>query len=112
MSITDRQRAEAEEHRPDDHGPDVCGDPECFPSCLECGQDWPCATAALLAEWAASLPPTDEEVQAGAEALWMLDHPESPFDSLADSARENPKMAAFYRRLAHAALTAAREAQR
>ena len=36
-------------HRPDDHGPGRCDKAECFTSCVECGDDWPCATIRALA---------------------------------------------------------------
>ena len=40
-------REAANEHQPDNHGPDICGDPECFASCVVDGCDWPCETAWL-----------------------------------------------------------------
>lgn len=40
-------RKDAAEHQPDNHGPGICGDPECFTTCVVDGCDWPCATAWL-----------------------------------------------------------------
>lgn len=34
-------------HRPD--GPGRCDEPGCPPGCVECGDDWPCATVRALA---------------------------------------------------------------
>ncbi|MGP9682046.1 hypothetical protein [Brachybacterium sp. AOP3-A1-3] len=38
----------AEGHEPDEHGPDKCGKDGCYPSCAECGDDWPCVTVCAL----------------------------------------------------------------
>lgn len=35
-------------HRPDDHGPGRCDEPDCPTGCVECGDDWPCATRRAL----------------------------------------------------------------
>lgn len=41
-------RKDAEEHQRDEHTPDLCGDPECVPTCVVDGAEWPCETAWLL----------------------------------------------------------------
>lgn len=41
-------REDANAHQPDNHTPDLCGDPECVATCVVDGVEWPCETAWLL----------------------------------------------------------------
>ncbi|UEJ82664.1 hypothetical protein Bra3105_17840 [Brachybacterium halotolerans subsp. kimchii] len=99
MSITDRARAEAEDAATIAHSPIRREDGTTYDSDEHIAYRRGFVTGA---EWAASLPPTDEEVREAAGALWL--HSEEP--GTFDEASED------WTKLARIALTAAREAQR
>ena len=44
---TEALRDAVRDHEPDDHGPGKCDLDDCFTSCVECGEDWPCLWSSL-----------------------------------------------------------------
>lgn len=44
---TEALRDAVSDHEPDDHGPGKCGKDDCFASCAECGEEWPCLWSSL-----------------------------------------------------------------